>query len=108
VRASGGHCARSSLRNAPTETYGLRLPHVDLTPGAERVWILEQFYEGVRVDQTKTRAGAREMPLGSAAAALLREQLAALAVDGYSDLEGPAFPSPMGTPWRASNFNRRV
>jgi integrase len=92
----------------PSETYGLRLPNIDLTPGAERVFIVEQVYQGARIDQTKTRAGSREVILAPTAAALLREQLAALMVDGYTDLEGPVFPSPKGTPWRASNFNRRV
>ncbi|HET6172240.1 MAG TPA: tyrosine-type recombinase/integrase [Gaiellales bacterium] len=92
----------------PAEGFGLRWPNVDLTRGAEVVRIVEQVYRGEPVDTTKTPAGARDIIFCRRAADLLREQSAALLVDGRMDIDGPVFPSPLGHAWHASNFNRRV
>lgn len=86
-----------------SELFGLRWTSVDLTEGKESIIIAEQCYQGQRTDRAKTPSGFRKIILGPEAAEALRSQQ----VEGrHSDL-GIVFPSPDGTYWRASNFNRR-
>jgi integrase len=88
-----------------SEAFGCRWENVILTPGAETLTVLEQFYKGEHVDRPKTRAGRREAPLCHTAAEALRSQLV------ESKRPNPlalVFPSVEGKHQRDSNWNRRV
>lgn len=87
-----------------SELFGLRWENVlDLTEGQERLVVAEQCYQGEVVDRPKTPAGFREViPCPEAGAALRSQQ-----IEGRSSDAGLVFPSPDGTHWRPSNFNRR-
>jgi integrase len=91
-----------------SELFGLRWDNSDITPGEERVRVVEQFYKGEHVANSKTRAGNREVVLGSEAADVLREHAVAQQLDARPNPHNLVFPSPMGEHWRDSNFNRRV
>jgi integrase len=91
-----------------SELLGLRWVNVDLTTGEERVRVVEQFYKGEHVANPKTRAGKREVVLGSDAADVLREHAVAQQLDAQANQHYLVFPSPKGEHWRDSNFNRRV
>lgn len=91
-----------------SEAFGLRWANVDLTDGDERVRIVEQVYQGEWVDQTKTRAGSREILLAAPVVEVLRELAVAQQVDDRPNPHGLVFPSPRGGPWLATNWDRRV
>jgi integrase len=91
-----------------SELLGLRWDNTDLTAGEERIRVVEQFYKGEHVASSKTRAGNREIVLGSEAADVLREHAVAQQVDAHPNHHNLVFPSPKGEHWRDSNFNRRV
>lgn len=90
------------------ECFALRWSEVDLTPGSEVVRIVRQFYKGELVEQTKTLAGAREIILAPPAVRALRELSVAQQVDERPNPHGLVFPSPRGSYWRDSNFDRRI
>lgn len=90
------------------ECFALRWSEVDLTPGGEIVRIVRQFYKGELVEQTKTLAGAREILLAPQAARALRELSVGQQVDERPNPQGLVFPSPRGSYWRDSNFDRRI
>jgi integrase len=87
-----------------SELFALEWADVDLTEGAERLVITKQFYKGELVDQTKTRAGAREVILAPQAADVLRELSVAQQVDDRKNLHGLVFPATRGGYWRDSTF----
>jgi integrase len=91
-----------------SECFALRWTEVDLTAGEETVRIVRQYYKGELVEQTKTLAGAREILLAPRAARTLRELSVAQQVDARPNPHGLVFPSPRGSYWRDSNFDRRV
>jgi integrase len=91
-----------------SECFALRWSDVDLTRGKETVRIVRQYYKGELVEQTKTLAGAREILLAPRAAGSLRELSVAQQVDARANRHGLVFPSPRGSYWRDSNFDRRV
>jgi integrase len=90
------------------ECFALHWSEVDLTPGSEVVRIIRQYYKGELVEQTKTLAGAREIILAPPAARALRELSVSQQVDERPNPHGLVFPSPRGSYWRDSNFDRRV
>jgi integrase len=87
-----------------SELFGLRWRNVlDLTEGKELLLVDEQCYQGEVVNRPKTPAGFRQVVICPEAAEALRSQR----IEGRSSDAGLVFPSPDGTHWRASNFNRR-
>jgi integrase len=91
-----------------SECFALRWSDIDLTRGKETARIVRQFYKGELVDETKTPAGAREIILAPRAARALRELSVAQQVDERENPHGLVFPSPRGSYWLDSNFDRRV
>lgn len=91
-----------------SECFALRWTDVDLARGNETVRILRQYYKGELVDQTKTLAGAREILLAPRTARALHELSVAQQLDERPNPHGLVFPSPRGSYWRDSNFDRRV
>jgi integrase len=91
-----------------SECFALRWSDIDLTRGNETARIVRQFYKGELVDETKTPAGAREIILAPRAARALRELSIAQQLDEHANPHGLVFPSPRGSYWRDSNFDRRV
>lgn len=95
-------CAFAGLRWG--EAFGLRWENVELGEGAESLIVADTNYQGVlRLGQTKSASGNRQVILMPEAAYALRAQL----VEGKSSDLGLVFPSPDGKPWRPSNWNRR-
>jgi integrase len=91
-----------------SECFALRWTDVDLTPSNETVRIVRRYYKGELVEQTKSLAGARETLLAPPAADALRELSVAQQLDERPNPHGLVFPSPRGSYWRDSNFDRRV
>jgi integrase len=91
----------------PSELYGLRWEHVDLTEGHEAITLVEQFYKGEWINLTKTEAGNREHTLGPLAAHVLKEQAAHQALVDLPNPLGLVFPGTRGAAWRDSNYSRR-
>jgi integrase len=91
-----------------SECFALRWSDIDLTRGKETARIVRQFYKGELVDETKTPAGAREIILAPRAARALRELSISQQLDEHANPHGLVFPSPHGSYWRDSNFDRRV
>lgn len=91
-----------------SECFALSWSDIDLTPGKETVRIVRQYYKGELVQQTKTLAGAREILLALPAARALRELSVAQQVDERANPHALVFPSPRGSYWRDSNFDRRI
>jgi integrase len=91
-----------------SECFAIRWSDVDLTRGKETARVVRQFYKGELVDETKTPAGAREIILAPRAARALRELSVAQQVDERENPHGLVFPSPRGSYWLDSNFDRRV
>jgi integrase len=91
-----------------SECFALRWTDVDLTRGNETARIVRQYYKGELVEQTKTLAGAREILLAPRAARALRELSVAQQIDARPNPHALVFPSPRGSHWRDSNFDRRV
>jgi integrase len=105
-----GNLIRFAAYSGPriSELFALRWASCDLTEGAESFVVVEQFYKGELVPTAKTRAGSRQVLLASQAAEALRQQSMAQQVDARPNPHGLVFPSPHGSYWRDSNFNRRV
>lgn len=91
-----------------SECFGLRWTDVDLSRGKETARIVRQYYKGELIDETKTPAGAREIILAPRAATALRELSLSQQLDDRTNPHGLVFPSPAGSYWRDSNFDRRV
>ncbi|HET8895326.1 MAG TPA: site-specific integrase [Gaiellaceae bacterium] len=91
-----------------SECFALRWTEVDLARNHETVRIVRQYYKGELVEDTKTLAGAREILLAPRAARALRELSVAQQVDARPNPHGLVFPSPRGSYWRDSNFDRRI
>jgi integrase len=91
-----------------SECFALRWTDVDLAPRKETVRIVRQYYKGELVEDTKTLAGAREILLAPRAARALHELSVAQQVDARPNPHGLVFPSPRGSYWRDSNFDRRI
>ena len=91
-----------------SECFALRWTDVDLSRGKESARIVRQYYKGELIDETKTPAGSREIILAPRAARALRELSLAQQLDEHVNLHALVFPSPRGSYWRDSNFDRRI